>query len=266
MRIVLTVLLFLAAAAFPAAITEISLPLRSRVELYKGSGDWRETRLSQPLPLDRTAVVICDMWDKHWCRGATERAGKMVDRFNAVLGKLRERNVLIIHAPSETMEFYKEAPQRLAILGMPKAPPPTALNLADPELPVDSARGGCDTGDKNYKAWSRQHPALVIGPRDLISDKGDEVYSALKLRGVTHLLVMGVHTNMCILNRTFAIKQMTKWGMRCILIRDLTDAMYDPNDKPYVSHQAGTDLVIEHIEKHWAPTTTSAELLGALGK
>ena len=78
------------------------------------------------------------------------------------------------------------------------------------------------------------------------------------------LLFMGVHANMCILNRTFGIRQMTRWGMRCILIRDLTDAMYNPASPPYVSHAQGTELVIEFIERYWAPTTTSTDLLSAL--
>jgi hypothetical protein len=68
---------------------------------------------------------------------------------------------------------------------------------------------------------------------------------------------------MCILNRTFAIKQMTKW-VRCILLRDLTDAMYDPQDAPHVSHQQGTELVVEYIEKYWSPTALSEELSRAL--
>jgi len=74
---------------------------------------------------------------------------------------------------------------------------------------------------------------------------------------------MGVHTNMCVLNRAFAIKKMTSLGFRCILVRDLTDAMYNPQDAPHVSHDAGTQLVIEYIEKFWSPTTTSAALLRA---
>jgi hypothetical protein len=69
---------------------------------------------------------------------------------------------------------------------------------------------------------------------------------------------------MCILNRGFAIKQMTRWGLRCILVRDLTDAMYNPQKPPYVSHAAGTELVIQHIEKYWCPTVLSADLMRAL--
>jgi hypothetical protein len=58
---------------------------------------------------------------------------------------------------------------------------------------------------------------------------------------------------------------MVKWGIRCILVRDLTDAMYNPASRPFVSHAEGTELVIQFIERHWAPTTTSADLLKGLG-
>jgi hypothetical protein len=70
-----------------------------------------------------------------------------------------------------------------------------------------------------------------------------------------------VHTNMCILNRTFSIKQLVRWGIDVALIRDLTDTMYNPARPPYVSHDAGTRLVVEYIEKHWCPTVESAEVL-----
>jgi nicotinamidase-related amidase len=122
---------------------------------------------------------------------------------------------------------------------------------------------GCDDQPqcKNYQAWSRQHPALRIADEDGISDNGEEVYSELQRRGIKNLVVMGVHTNMCVLRRTFAIRQMTQWGMRCVLARDLTDTMYNPRMSPQVSHDKGTELVVEYIEKYWCPTILSADLL-----
>ena len=76
------------------------------------------------------------------------------------------------------------------------------------------------------------------------------------------MLIFGVHTNMCVLHRTFGIKQMVKWGIDPILIRDLTDTMYNPAMRPYVSHETGTDLVIGYIEKFWCPSVSSSDLLG----
>lgn len=229
----------------------------------------------QPAPLDlgrgldpaRTALVLCDVWDNHWCRGAAERVNALAPKIDAFAAAARRRGVLIIHAPSDTMNFYQDAPQRRAMLAIPVAPPPAPLDLPSPPLPIDDSDGGCDTpGDKSHRAWTRQHAAVRIEAGDLISDKGAEVHSALQSRGVRLLMVAGVHTNMCILNRSFAIKQMTRWGVRCVLVRDLTDAMYDPRDRPWVSHDRGTELVIEYIAKHWSPVARSDELLRALAK
>jgi nicotinamidase-related amidase len=256
-------LVFLMLAQAPAPV-----PLRSRVQPFKGTQDWQEVTVERQIQPGQTALVLCDMWDHHWCKGAEDRVGTLAGKMQPVIDRLRAHGVLIIHAPSETMEFYKEHPARLAMLKIPQVEPPQALDLTAPPLPIDDSDGGCDTVDNplkpNTRVWTRENSAIRIMPGDLVSDKGQEVYSALRQRGVQDLLIAGVHTNMCVLNRGFAIKQMSKWGVRCILIRDLTDAMYNPRRAPLVSHAEGTELVIEHIEKYWAPTTTSAELLRAL--
>lgn len=244
----------------------ITLELRTRVEPFKGSGQWEEAGVRQSLVPAETAIIICDMWDKHWCRGANERVGMLVQKMNPVIDAARERGFTIIHAPSETMDFYAGNPSRLAIQAIPTARPPVELTLSAPPLPIDDSDGGCDTdGDKEHRAWTREHPGLHVDARDFISDKGEEIYSLLQSRGIKTVFMTGVHTNMCVLNRSFAIKQMTKWGVHCILVRDLTDAMYAPRNRPFVSHQQGTELVIQHIEKYWAPTVLSTQLLAALG-
>ncbi len=250
------------AANVPGAV--LKLNLRTRVEAFKGIGDWQEVHFEKTLPVARTAILICDMWDKHWCTGASRRVDALAARMAPVIDAARARGILIIHAPSEVMDFYKDAPQRQRVVALAKVEPPQPLPLTDPPLPIDDSDGGCDTPDKFYKAWTRQNAALHMAPEDAISDNGAEIYSFLRARGIENLLVMGVHTNMCVLNRTFAIKQMTKWGVRCALVRDLTDSMYNPKDRPFVTHDRGTELVIEHIEKYWAPTVLSSELIRAL--
>ena len=49
-------------------------------------------------------------------------------------------------------------------------------------------------------------------------------------------------------------------GKNVVLARDLTDAMYDPRQPPYVSHARGTEMVVEHIEKYWCPSIVSDDL------
>src|ERR1035438_861090 len=93
--------------AVPLLGQEFHVNLRSRVEAYKGSGEWQEVQIGQNLEPKKTAIVICDVWDKHWCTGATERVAKLAPAIDRLIEVARRRGVLIIHAPSDTMEFHK---------------------------------------------------------------------------------------------------------------------------------------------------------------
>ncbi|MCA9082117.1 MAG: ThuA domain-containing protein, partial [Planctomycetaceae bacterium] len=65
-----------------------------------------------------------------------------------------------------------------------------------------------------------------------------------------------------VLGRPFGLRQMSRNGKNVVLIRDLTDTMYNPASRPFVSHFTGTDLIIEHIEKWVCPTILSTQLIG----
>ncbi len=223
---------------------------------------WIEQKKDLALPAGEVAILLCDMWDSHWSRGAVERVVEMVPRMNAVVAAARDKGAHIIHAPSETLDFYRDSPARQRVLDLPQVKPPRNRRVLDPRLPIDDSDGGSDTGEKPWhKAWTRQHPAIIIDEeRDMVSDDGREIYSCLRACGTRFLVVMGVHTNMCVLNRSFGIKQMVRWGVPVALVRDLTDTMYNPAMPPYVSHAEGTRLVVEYIEKFWCPTILSADL------
>jgi nicotinamidase-related amidase len=229
---------------------------------------WRVEEYSKILPADAMAMVLCDVWDRHWCRGAEERLERMLPRMNAVVKAARQKGVLIVHAPSETMEFYKNTPARKRVFAHPRVNPPQTIEIIDRPLPVDAKDGGCDTIDNaagvDEEVWTRQHEAIEIDQTlDMITDNGRELYSVIQHRGIKQLVLLGVHTNMCILNRSFAIKQMVRWGQEIALVRDLTDAMYNPALPPYVDHDTGTRLVSDFIEKFWCPTLRSTDFLPA---
>ncbi len=243
----------------------IRLPLRTQAQPFKGSNVWEAARFEREFSTRETAVVICDMWDNHWCAGATRRVNELARRMEPVLEVCRAAGILIVHAPSETMDFYKDYPQRRVMQHLTPVTPPAGRMLTSPALPIDDSDGGCDTpGNTEHQAWTRENPLLSIKANDVISDNGGEIYSLLEQKGIRNLFVMGVHANMCILNRPFAIKQMTNWGISCVLVRDLADAMNNPRSRPYVTHGEGTELVIEYIEKYWCPTTLSGDLVNAL--
>jgi nicotinamidase-related amidase len=239
----------------------LSLTLRTRVEFFRGSGDWEPVTVARPFPASETALIVCDVWDKHWSRGASERVDAMAPRINEVIQGVRQKGVLIVHAPSDTLEFYRDHPARRRMADVPPVDLPPPLELPDPPLPIDDSDGGSDTGETSwYHAWTRQHPAIEIKDQDAISDNGREIVSLFRQHGIEHVVVLGVHTNMCVLNRSFGIKNMVRWRFNTVLVRDLTDAMYNPAMPPHVSHERGTELVIEHIEQHWCPSILSQSL------
>jgi nicotinamidase-related amidase len=230
-----------------------------------GHALWREMVEPRVIPADRVAIIICDMWDDHWSRGAAERVTEMAPRMNEIVGAARAQGVHIIHAPSDTLDFYAGTPARTRATSAPVVPVPSEHVHADPPLPIDDSDAGSDTeGPSPYHAWTRQHPALEIDAAvDAISADGREVYNLVRMWDVAQTLIMGVHTNMCVLNRSFAIKQMVRWGVPIALVRDLTDTMYNPAMSPYVDHAEGTALVVGYIERFWCPSIESADLLGS---
>jgi len=67
---------------------------------------------------------------------------------------------------------------------------------------------------------------------------------------------------MCVLGRPFGIRQMVQQGKNVVLMRDMTDTMYNPEMEPQVTHEEGTQLVVEHVEKYWCPSFASTDLTG----
>jgi nicotinamidase-related amidase len=189
---------------------------------------------------------------------------------NQLVSNLRDRGVFIIHCPSETMKFYKDTAGRKLAQSTPKAvvktPPAGWLSLdpkKEPPLPIDDSDGGCDDSPqcRMGSPWTRQIETLEIKEGDAITDNA-EAFRLMQQRGITNVIVMGVHQNMCILGRPFSIRQLVRQGQNVVLVRDMTDSMYNSRRKPFVDHFTGNDLVTWHIEKYWCPTITSNQLLG----
>src|SRR5437868_4816846 len=53
----------------------------------------------------RTVIIVCDMWDHHWCKSAEARVGELGGPMNEMLKTARARGAFIIHAPSTCTDF-----------------------------------------------------------------------------------------------------------------------------------------------------------------
>ena len=136
-----------------------ALILQARNRVPDGTHDAPYRMVQKPLQWDssKTAVIIVDMWDKHWCQGASSRVAELAPRLNRFVAAARDKGVLIVHAPSSCMEPYKDHPARHRAQNAPKAghlPPEIAgwcKQIPAEEkgkYPIDQSDGGCDCTPK----------------------------------------------------------------------------------------------------------------------
>jgi len=267
---------------------DLLLELRSQ-QHETGSDAWKIQTKNAQWQTGKTAVIVCDVWDKHHCLNAVRRLEEFAPRLNSVLREARRRGGIIIHSPSDCMPAYVDHPARKRAMSVPrdKAPP------ADVEFwcskipaeeqaayPIDQSDGGDDDDPAEHAKWAAELTALGRNPgmpwktqspiieidaeHDFISDKGDEVWNILQAQGIENVILTGVHTNMCVLGRPFGLRQMVRNGKNVVLMRDMTDCMYNPKRWPFVDHFTGNDLIISHVERYICPTITSNQILGGI--
>src|SRR5262245_47515248 len=288
----LSLTILLAVGSFAGQPVETGQPIAAAVTIHKRirseqpGGTYAVSEKVETWDPKHTAIIVCDMWDAHHCLNAVRRAEQMAPRMNQVLENARSRGVFVIHAPSSCIDAYKDRPGRKRMQEAARAanlPADIAewCRLIPSEekgvYPVDQTDGGEDDDPVEHELWHKrlagmgrnpkspwkaQLDMLRIDDRDGISDSGVEIWNTLASRGIQNVILLGVHTNMCVLGRPFGLRQMAKNGKNVVLMRDMTDTMYNPERWPYVTHFIGTDLIVEHIEKFVCPTVTSVDFIG----
>jgi len=223
----------------------------------------------------RAAIVVVDMWDKHWCTTYTARVANLVPRMNRTLEAARTLGIQIVFAPSDVVDFYKDAPQRKAMQALPSHPEPrkTECTAPPPPGPTDFCECGPQRPCPNRACWTRQQADLKIADQDLIGDcnNGRELLNLCAERGIDTLIYMGVASNMCVQYRSMGLRAMRGYGLRTLVIADLVEAIssngVDAEGTPNRSFTpaAGTARVQAHLEQYLAPTLESRQLLTAAG-
>ncbi|HIG27154.1 MAG TPA: nicotinamidase [Verrucomicrobiales bacterium] len=264
----------------------LHLKLRQSHETSKDSNRFHQTFREKTWNPEKTAIIICDMWDAHHSVNAVRRLKEFAPRLNEVLQTARQWGTTIIHSPSDCMDYYKEHPARRNALKTPVAEnPPVDIaswchRIPGEEsavYPIDQSDGGEDDdlvehaqwaghlkrmGRNPGTPWIKQTDVLKIQKDDFICSEGDLVWNILRNESIENVILVGVHTNMCVLGRPFGLRQMVRNGLNTVLMRDMTDIMYNPARWPYISHFSGIDLIVDHIERHVCPTITSDQLIG----
>ena len=182
-----------------------------------------------------------------------KRLEQFAPTLNKVVMEARRRGVVIIHSPSDCMEAYANHEARMRAIEAPRVKVlPHEIKEWCSQIPaeeavvypIDQSDGGEDDDPKEHEAWAKRLEVLGRNPKmpwkrqldtisinsklDYISDRGDEVWNILESRGIRNVILTGVHVNMCVLGRPFGLRQLARNGKNVVLMRDMTDSMYNP--------------------------------------
>lgn len=218
-----------------------------------------------PIPLDRAALVLVDVWSTHYIDSWIRRAAEVVrTKIVPLLAAARSVGMAIVHAPSPFVVEKRG-------YGAPE-PTPAPSRPSDADWPPSSFRSIYRSGEfaafgRNEEprlsaALSRYETDLDIAepvkplPGEPVISTGDQLHALLSERRILHVFYAGFATNWCIMYRDYGILAMSQRGYNIILVRDATTGV-EFHDT--VETRAATELTIREIEtKHGWSTTTGA--------
>lgn len=176
------------------------------------NNDGSTARGKRKIDPSKIAVVVVDIWDRHWCKEHTKRVAALARRVEPFLLKARTLGLHIVFGPSGTMKTYKDHPARLRVTTLKKLQPPEIMTqrelLAVPKaqrsarfapylsqaalfasrkaknsgfapLPPWAQSGTCEDGPRRPceklmgSVWTCQNAALTIQETDAIVNLDD---------------------------------------------------------------------------------------------
>lgn len=221
---------------------------------------------------DKSALLLCDVYNNHWCKEQTKRYEAIAQKIGRVASAFQKKGMCVVHSPSGCTTKYVDTSQYQRMIPFLQAPPLThRRDIPTPHVPITTPRTErceccCTPRCDPHSTWTCEHQYIPLGEKDIICDNGPSIYLYLEKQGITTLFYAGFALNMCMLERDFGIPQMLRWGINCLFIRDLTDVFYISMDASKMTHDAALQGIVSYVEDTYCPSVTSEELLRALNE
>ncbi len=230
--------------------------------------EWLETNtgyanLDWKIPLSQTALVLVDVWQRHYIKETEERAEVIInEKYLPLMAACRKAGMPIIHAPSPDVAMKHPNWTKLVTTEEmnPKRdnwPPADFIKLSGP-----------------YKAYQRPaepreperlalpeltfHPKILPLKNEPVVANGEELHRYCKKNGILFLIFAGFNTNACILSKDYGTIQMSNRGYSVVLLRDCTTGMENKDTQATLSQTNGAILQLEMFGQY---SITSDELI-----
>lgn len=206
---------------------------------FPGEGYTGWIRRKIPLDPERTAIVVMHAWDVgtpeqvpgqyRVCEYIPRSTQILKNRFPGFLEKVRQSGIPLIHVGSrtetslETLPGYRRTMEKWGL-----GPEPEERIPADQTLQQLRSDWGI-YGTHNYAdiAHSRQLRDFAILPRDSedVAATSHQLFQLCKEKGINHLIYTGFCVNACLTMSPCGMYDMTRRGLICSIIRELTTAV-----------------------------------------
>lgn len=222
--------------------------------------DWK-------IPLHQAALVLVDVWDRHYLKDTAARAEAIIsEKIVPLMAACRRAGMPIIHAPSPPQA--KKHPAWVRLVSEEEMAP------RRDGWPPAEFRG--KSGD--YKAYARPvepraeelarlregltlHPKVQPEGDEAVIATGEELHRCCKGKGTLFLFYLGFNTNACILWRDYGTMEMGRRGYEIILLRDCGTGMESFETHDALGQTRGAVLFLEMFGQY---SLTSDELIAGL--
>lgn len=226
----------------------------------------RTALLEWKIPVSQTALVLVDVWQRHYIKDPEQRAEEIINKkLLPLLISLRKAGVKIIHAPSPEVavthpNWVKIQSREQVFSRHDEWPPEEFLSstgaykpFAMPYEPIEEVR--------SKMAPLTFHPKVIPLNDEAVVANGIELHEYLKKNKLLFLLYAGFNTNACIINRDYGTIRMRDRGYKIILVRDCTTGMESKETQATMAQTNGTIL---NLEMFGCFTVTSDNLINGL--
>lgn len=234
-------------------------------------------RLDWEVPVSQAAVVVVDVWDRHYLKEPEERADRIIqERIRPLLTACRKAGLQIIHAPSPPQAkrcaawVGRTAQQKVAAdaptnnSGPAQSrpwPPPRFRGKSGPYQQYRRPQEPMAADRARILKGISIHPDVMPEASDLVVATGQELHGVCRERRILFLFYLGFNTNMCLLQRDYGTMAMHDRGYEIIVLRDCTTGMESFETQDNLGQTRGAILFLEMNRKY---SILSEELVAAL--
>lgn len=230
--------------------------------------EWVETNttynhLDWDIPLAQTALVLIDVWQRHYLKDTEERSEKIIDeKLVPLIAACRKAGMEVIHTPSAPTAH--KHPNWINLIKKTEKKstadewPPAQFKSLSGEFVA--YRRPVEVREKERLSLPELsiHPKVAPTPQEAIIATGEELHAYCKQKGILFLFFAGFNTNACVLRNDYATIKMSEKGYQVLVVRDCTTGMETRDTQATMSQTEGAIL---HLEMFGQYSVTSDEMI-----